>query len=112
MNTPARPIDGQTFAIGVLTVTASVLLVGFVLVSITPRQALGVGQLDRGGDYIMLTQQISNSQEAVVIVDAASKRLNMYHLDANTRKLGMILQGLPLDRLPGNQRERDSGGRR
>jgi len=96
----------------VLTVTAGVLLVGFVLVSTTPRQALGVGQLDRGGDYIMLTQQISNSQEAVVIVDAASKRLNMYHLDANTRKLGMIIQGLPLDRLPGTQRERDSGGRR
>lgn len=112
MSTSGKPIDGQTFAIGVLTVTACVLLVGFVLVAITPRSAMGIGQLDRGGDYIMLTQQISNSQEAVVVVDAASKRLNMYHLDVNARKLGMILQGLPLDRLPGAQRERESGGRR
>lgn len=112
MSTSGKPIDGQTFAIGVLSVTACVLLVGFILVCITPRDALAVGQLDRGGDYIMLTQQISNSQEAIVIVDAASKRLNLYHLDANTRKLGLILQGMPLDRLPGTQRDRESGGRR
>jgi hypothetical protein len=110
MSASGRPIDGQTFAIGVLSVTACVLLVGFVLVSITPRQAHAIGQIDRGGDYIMLTQQISNSQEAVVVVDAASRRLNLYALDANTRKLGVILQGLPLDRLPGSQRE--AGGRR
>lgn len=97
-------IDGKTFAIGVLAVTASVLLVGFLLIASTPQPAYAIGMNDRGGDFIMVTQQISNSVEAVVIIDAAAQRLNMYALDPNNKKLALLEHGMPLDRLPNPKR--------
>jgi hypothetical protein len=108
---PARfnRLDGKTFAIGVLSVTACVLLVGIVLTVVAPTPAYAIGQNDRGGDYVMLTQYISNTQEGVVIVDAAAKRMNMYILDHNRRKIVALQVGVPLDRLPGARQEPGTG---
>jgi hypothetical protein len=106
-DTPARPIDSKIFAIGVLSVTAAILLVGLILVTAFPSKALAIGQSDRGGDYIMLTQQISNSIEGVVVIDAASKRMNVYGLDMGTKQLKLMQAGFPLDRLPGSQEKRE-----
>ena len=72
---PARPLDTQTFAIGVLSVTACILFVGLLLVTLTPRPAYGTGQIDRAGDYIMFTSQISNTQEAICVIDSATQRM-------------------------------------
>lgn len=105
--TPATrggPLDARTFAIGVLSVTACILFVGLLVVTlIAPQRAMGIGQLDRGGDYIMLTQQVANNYETVIVIDAAAKRLNVYGLDiGNPQKNLRILQrNIPLDRLPG-----------
>jgi hypothetical protein len=105
----ARPIDNKAFAIGILSVTAAILLVGFVLVTAFPRPALATGQNDRSGDYVMLTQQISNSVEAVIVIDAASQRMCMYGLDLGTKQLRLLQRDFPLDRLPGSQEERPGG---
>ena len=110
-NETVRPIDSKTFAIGVLSVTAAILLVGFVLVTVFPRPALATGQNDRSGDYILLTQQISNSVEAVVVIDAASQRMCLYGLDLGAKQLKLLQRDFPLDRLPGTQAERPAGGR-
>jgi hypothetical protein len=93
----ARPLDGKAFAIGVLSVTACILLVGFLLVSQTPAYAIGMN--DRGGDYILLTQQRSTTSEAVVLIDAAAKRMIIYEFDYNKRTLD-LLRTVPLDQLP------------
>ncbi len=97
-NQPTSTIDGKLFAIGVLSVTACVLFVGFLLTSMTPTPAYGIGQNDRGGDYIMLTQQISQSREGIIVIDAASKRLVIYEFDIN-RKSITAKAPLRLDRL-------------
>ncbi len=91
-------VDGKLFAIGILSVTACILFVGFLLLSMTPTSALAQGQIDRGGDYIMLTQQISQSVEGIIIIDAASKRLVIYEFDIN-RKSIVAKAPLRLDRL-------------
>jgi hypothetical protein len=109
-NEAAHPVDSKSFAIGVLSVTAAILLVGFVLVTAFPRPALATGQNDRSGDYVMLTQQISNSVEALIVIDAASQRMCMYHLDLGAKQLKLLQRDMPLDRLPGTQ-ERPAGGR-
>ena len=80
-------MDGKLFAIGVLSVTACVLFVGFLLVSIAPPPAYAAGQNDRGGDYLMLTQQLSNSVEGIIVIDAASKRLVIYEFDINRKSI-------------------------
>lgn len=103
LQTDAAPqtVDTKTFAIGVLSITACILFVGLLLISLTPTPAYATGQLDRSGDYIMLTQQISNSQEGVVIIDAASRRMSLYALDINQKVIRTLHLNVPLDRLPG-----------
>ena len=97
---PARnnPIDGKTFAIGVLTITACILFVGFLLLSMQPSTAYAIGQNDRGGDYILLTQQLTSSQEGVIVVDAAAKKLILYGFDY-TKKGLRVVDGFSLTRL-------------
>lgn len=106
----ASPIDTKTFAIGILSVTACILFVGFILVTMTPSTAFGQGMVDRSGDYIMVTEQISNSIEAIAVIDAAVKQINLYGLNGSTGDL-RILQRIKLDRLPGSveRRERKRG---
>lgn len=97
----AQRLDGQSLAIGVLSVTACVLFVGLLVVTSLPKPALAIGQSDQSGDFKMLTQQISNSTEALVIIDAASKQMNFYWLDYSRKQLQLVQTNVPLDRLPG-----------
>lgn len=96
----SRTLDSRTFAIGVLSITGCVLFVGFLLLAANPRTAHAIGQSDRGGDYIMLTQQLSSSQEGVVVIDAAAQRLHLYGFDFNRKEL-VLVSRIPLDRLRG-----------
>lgn len=84
-------LDRGTFGIGVLGLTACVLFVGFMLLSAQP-PAYGIGMNDRGGDYIMLTQQMSNSSEGLVIIDAAAQHMIVYQFDYNTKQLEIASQ--------------------
>lgn len=93
------PLDGRTFAIGVLSVTACILFVGFVLVTLAPREAQAIGQTDRSGDYLIATQRISNSNEGLAVIDAAAKKLILYGFDFNRKSL-KILTPVAFDRLP------------
>jgi len=99
--TPRTVLDGKTFGIGVLTVTACVLFVGLILVS-QQTPAYGIGLNDRGGDYIVVTQQISNTSEGIVVIDAAAKQLLIYRFDYNNKSLEILsrvaLQNLPVPR--------------
>lgn len=98
MSTGNTTIDARTFGIGILSVTACVLFVGLILVMQTPPvQAANMN--DRGGDYIIATQQISTSLEAIVVLDAAAKRMILYAFDYNTKVLE-IVQYVPVDQLP------------
>lgn len=96
----ARPLDGHSFAIGILAVTASILFVGLILVLNSPAPALAAGMNDRGGDYIMVTQQLSESVEGLLVVDAASKVGILYGYDYNQKKIDRLAPNLRLDRLP------------
>ena len=73
----------DNLTIGVLSITAVVLLVGVLLAPGWQAPAYAIGQLDRGGDYIMLTGQFSKSSEMVYLIDAAAQKLNAYSYDWN-----------------------------
>jgi hypothetical protein len=106
---PQSALDVKTFAIGVLSLTACVLFVGFILVCMTPRAALAIGQNDRGGDYIILTQKLSSSQEGIVVIDAASQQMTLYAFNYSRKELEIAQQNIPLRKLPG---AREEGGAR
>lgn len=94
-------LDGKSFAIGILSVTACVLLVGYLLLAAQPAPVYATGQVDRGGDYILATQQLSNSQEGVIVIDAAARQMSLYILDMNQRRIRPIQLNIPLSRMPG-----------
>ena len=76
------------FAIGVLSITATILLVGVILTTVGGNNAavaLG-GQLDRGGDYILVTGQFTQNTELVYVTDAAVGHLNIYSYEPSTRR--------------------------
>lgn len=107
MNTAQPTLDARTFAIGILGITACILFVGLLLVTMQP--AYGIGQTDRGGDYIMLTQQLTNSQEGVVIIDAASRQMTLYALNNSNKQLQIIHPNIDLNQLPGSGRNQPPG---
>jgi hypothetical protein len=96
-----QAIDGKTFAIGVLTVTACILFIGFLLVgNAAIRPAYGFAMNDRGGDYILMTQQLSNSNESLVVIDAAAKRMIVYVFDYNDKALEILTPPVDLSQMP------------
>lgn len=104
-------IDGKTLAIGVLSVTACVLFVGFLVLTTLSTPAQGLGMNDRGGDYILLTQKLSSSQEGIIVADAAAKRIVLYGYDFSRKQL-IPLSGYSLDQLPSPAEGGQRGGRR
>ena len=93
-------LDVRVFAIGVLSVTACILFVALLLITTQPAQA--IGQLDRGGDYIMLTQQLTSSQEGCLVIDAASRQMTLYALNNSNKQLQVIQPNIDLKQLPGS----------
>ncbi|MGD8450702.1 MAG: hypothetical protein PVJ57_02690 [Phycisphaerae bacterium] len=97
MSTPSTTIDARTFAIGVLSVTACIFFVGLLLVNSAP-PAQAIGMSDRSGDYVVCTQQLTTSNEGVIVLDAAAKRMIVYSYDYNRRQL-KPLAGFELSQL-------------
>lgn len=106
VSTPSL-VDNKSLAIGVLAITAAILFVGFLMLSFRPAPAYGIGQNDRGGDYVMLTQQIGSNIEGVVVIDAAAKRMSVYALDHAAKQLKVLQSNVPLNRLPGQKADEE-----
>jgi hypothetical protein len=79
----------ENLAIGVLSITATILLVSVILaLSGGQNQAFALsGGNDRGGDYVLATGQFSSSTDLVFLTDAAANRLNVYGYDRTQREL-------------------------
>ncbi|MBI5762878.1 MAG: hypothetical protein HZA51_05055 [Planctomycetes bacterium] len=78
--------DKSNIAIGTLSITAVVLFVGVMLSVSRHEQAAAMGVLDRGGDYIVVTGQFSDSNELVYVTDAAAQRMNVYSYEQTVRQ--------------------------
>ncbi len=79
--------DNRNLTIGILTITATILFVGVVMSTTGGRnEAMAIGQLDRGGDYVMVTGLFTENYELVYVTDAAAQRMNSYGYDTTTRQ--------------------------
>ena len=92
-------MDSKNLTIGVLSVTAVVLLVGVVITTIQPNPALAAGMTASGGQYIM-TVGVSPSpdEEFVYLIDTQTNRLIVYRFDAAHAQIELA-QGLELSEL-------------
>jgi hypothetical protein len=97
--------DGKNLAIGILSTTAVILLVGLVLIQSRPEPAFASGVGVEGGDYVMAVGRIDDRTEALYLIDAPTNRMIAYVYDFKTRQL------LPLDRIDlGQLRQTVLGG--
>ena len=79
--------ENKNLTIGVLAITATILLAALFITLSIPQPAMALGQHDRGGDYIMVTSQFTENSEVIFITDAAAKRMIMYSYEPTTRTL-------------------------
>jgi hypothetical protein len=110
---PTAGFDNRLFAIGVLAITACILFVGFLLVQNTP-PAHAEGMNTAGGDYHMSTVRLSDTQEAVMVMDAAARRVAVYVWDRRREVLdlqGGIDYGLVRDQVEARRREAERRNR-
>ena len=91
-------MDNKNFAIGVLGITAVILLVGLLIVNSQPTPVFAsAGPGIESGDYVLATGQFLHSDEHLLyIVDAVAQRLIAYRFDIRTRQAFSPTEGIDL----------------
>lgn len=86
-------MNGKDFTIGVLSVTATVLLAAFIIVqTLAPQPALASGQGGTIGEYVVSTAFVDDQCEVLSIINTTAQRMNVYQLDQTTSQLIPIAQ--------------------
>ena len=80
-------MNSKDLAIGVLSTTAVVMLVGLILLNAQPQPAYASGMGDRGGDYIMLTGSMWEKEELLYIFNTAEGKMMVYRYDLQTNQI-------------------------
>ncbi len=99
-------MDTKNFAIGVLSITAVILLTGLLIISTQPQPAYASSMNSQGGDYILTTGQLQPNQEVLYVIDAGSKKMIVYGYDLSRKT---ITPSAPIDlsKLPGSGADAD-----
>ena len=94
-------MDSRNFAIGVLSTTATILLVGVILVHSRSNEAIADGMTSSGGGYIVTVGNLTqHDEELVYLVDGATDKMVVYRFDGNRRQIELV-QGVDLAELKG-----------
>ncbi len=113
-------MDTKNFAIGILSTTAVILLVGLLFLNSRPQPAWASGMTSGAGDYVLTVgSDASADEELVYVIDAPGQKLIAYRF-ATGRQQIEIVQGIDLAELresPGQpaqpqKRKPSSRGRR
>lgn len=117
-STKGNTMDSRNFAIGVLSTTATILLVGLLVIHTRPTIVHASGMTVSSGAYTMTVgKDASGDQELVFVLHGPSQRLIAYRFDAN-RQTVEVAQGLDLSALnpsaaqPTTPAQRPGRGRR
>lgn len=87
-------MDSRNFAIGVLSTSATILLVGVILVHSRSNEALGGGMTSSGGGYIVTVGNLTqHDEELVYVIDASTDKMIVYRFDASRRQIELV-QGI------------------
>jgi len=101
-------MDQKNLAIGVLSVTAVVLLVGIIIVQSQPQSVYADGMSVSGGDYVMTVgkvqrRPIENPEELLYVIDTAEQKMIVYNFEGQQRKI------VPVDHVDLKQLRRSAG---
>ena len=80
-------MNSKDLTIAALSTTAVILLVGLLLVQSQPTPVYASGMGDSGGDYIVLSGELSDQQEILYVIDTAQNRMLTYRYDVNAAQV-------------------------
>ncbi len=77
-------MDSRNFAIGVLSTTAVILLVGLFVIHSRPEVAMASGMTAKGGTYLLTVgMDPSGDQELLYVINTPAERMIVYRFDPN-----------------------------
>ncbi len=83
-------MDQRNFTIGILSVTAVVMLVGLLVIGARPQIADASGMTVTQGDYTLVVGQLSATEELLYVIDTPVARMVTYSFDTARREIVMI----------------------
>ena len=92
-------MNSKDFAIGILSTTAAILFVGFLVINSRSEPAWASGMTTSGGDYVMTVgRDVSGDEELVYVIDGPGQKLIVYRFDSARQQI-QIVKGIDLAEL-------------
>ena len=86
-------ISAKDFAIGVLSVTAVVLLATLLMINaFVPRQACAAPPAAGAGNFVVGTSQLEETSELLYILNSEQRLMNVYGFNVGTGQVDLIQQ--------------------
>lgn len=83
-------ISTQNLTIGILSTTATVLLVGLLVIGTRPQPADAFAMNASGGNYTLVTGQVQADEELLFVINAVEQRMIAYRFDTNKREIEVV----------------------
>jgi hypothetical protein len=83
-------MDQKNFTIGILSVTAVVMLVGLLVIGTRPQHASASGMVVTQGDYVLVVGKLSATEEMVYVIDSPMGRMITYSFDTARRQIVLV----------------------
>lgn len=107
-------MNSKDLAIGILSTTAAILLVGLLIINTLPGPAYASGMTETGADYVLTVgTAITADEELIYVVDAPTEKMVVYRFDGGRGRIE-IVQGIdlkPLREAAAGQRTQPPGRR-
>ncbi len=89
-------MDSRNLAVGVLSTTAVILMVGLAIIHTRPTPAQADGMTVARGDYLMTVGGSTQvDEELVFLIDVPEQKMIIYRFDAGRHQIDMV-QGVDL----------------
>jgi len=98
-------MDTKNFTIGVLSTTATILLVGLMVIHTRPNPVFADGMSVSGGDYVLTVgANDETDEEFIFVIDTSANKIIAYRFDARRGQIEIVF-GKDLAQLqdPSNQ---------
>ena len=92
-------MDSRNLAVGVLSTTAVILIVGLAIIHTRPTPAQADGMTVALGDYLMTVGSATQvDEELVFLIDVPEQKMIIYRFDASRHQID-IVQGVNLSEM-------------
>ncbi len=80
-------MDSKNFAIGILSTTAVILLVGVLTIHSYSSPAHAAGMTTAGGKYVMTVGAIEPAEDLVFVINATAQKMIVYRFDVGQSQI-------------------------